>query len=257
MKSWLPTSRKKKYPLLFFVYGGPGSQLVEQRYSISFSQVVAAELDAVVVTVDGRGTGFKGKKFRNIVAENLGYYEVRDQVAAAKLWINRKTYIDSTRTAIWGWSYGGFMTLKTLEYDQGETFKYGMSVAPVTNWLFYDSIYTERYMNTPQANPGYANSSVQNVENFKNATRFLLMHGTGDDNVHFQNSLKFLDMLDLKGIENYDLHIFPDSDHGIRYHNAGLIVYDKLFTWLKLAFSGFFEDQIIFETFDDDLDLYG
>lgn len=233
---------KKKYPLLFFVYGGPGSQLAMQTFSVSFSSVIAAELDAVVITVDGRGTGFKGKKFRNIVRDNLGYYEVLDQVAAAKQWISRG-YIDSERTAIWGWSYGGYMTLKTLEHDQGEVFKYGMSVAPVTDWKLYDSVYTERYMHTPEQNPtGYSNCRVGKVEGFKNAKRFLLMHGTGDDNVHFQNSLQFIDSLDVAGVENYDMYVFPDSDHGISWHNAGMVVYDRLFTWLKRAFDGEFDN---------------
>ncbi|KAH3662550.1 hypothetical protein OGAPHI_005802 [Ogataea philodendri] len=222
----------KKYPLLFFVYGGPGSQLVQNTFSVSFSAIVAAELDAVVVTVDGRGTGFKGKAFRNIVRDNLGHYEVIDQLATAKQWVS-KPYIDEERTAIWGWSYGGYMTLKTLEADKGNIFKYGMSVAPVTNWRLYDSVYTERYMHTPQQNSGYYNSSVHEIANFSGVKRFLLMHGTGDDNVHFQNSLKFLDMLDLEGLENYDVHVFPDSDHSISYHNANRIVYDKLLNWLK------------------------
>ncbi|ODV86898.1 hypothetical protein CANARDRAFT_6468 [[Candida] arabinofermentans NRRL YB-2248] len=248
---------RKKYPLLFFVYGGPGSQLVQKVFSTSFSSVIAAELDAVVVTVDGRGTGYKGKQFRNIVRDNLGHYEVIDQIAVAKKWIS-KPYIDETKTAIWGWSYGGYMTLKTLEADGGETFKYGMSVAPVTNWLFYDSIYTERYMHTPQENPNYHNSSVHDIKNFTNVTRFLLMHGTGDDNVHFQNSLKFLDLLDLEGLENYDMHVFPDSDHSIRYHNANVVVYDKLFGWLKMAFQGFFENGVKFMPLGDErVEFYG
>lgn len=242
---------EKKYPLLFFVYGGPGSQLVTKQFAVSFSSIIAAELDAVVVTVDGRGTGFKGKTFRNVVRDNLGTHEVLDQVAAAKHWIS-KGYIDSERTAIWGWSYGGYMTLKTLEHDQGEVFKYGMSVAPVTSWNLYDSVYTERYMHTPQQNPdGYSQSRVHDFEGFKNVTRFLLMHGTGDDNVHFQNSLQLVDSFDLAGIENYDMFVFPDSDHSIRWHNAGIIVYDRLFTWLKRAFDGEFENLHNFRSMSD------
>jgi dipeptidyl aminopeptidase B len=242
---------EKKYPLLFFVYGGPGSQLVTKQFAVSFSSIIAAELDAVVVTVDGRGTGFKGKTFRNVVRDNLGTHEVLDQVAAAKHWVS-KGYIDSERTAIWGWSYGGYMTLKTLEHDQGEVFKYGMSVAPVTSWNLYDSVYTERYMHTPQQNPdGYNQSRVHDFEGFKNVTRFLLMHGTGDDNVHFQNSLQLVDSFDLAGIENYDMFVFPDSDHSIRWHNAGIIVYDRLFTWLKRAFDGEFENLHNFRSMSD------
>lgn len=232
----------KKYPLLFFVYGGPGSQLVQKVFGVSFSSIIASELNAVVVTVDGRGTGYKGKKFRNVVRDNLGNYEVIDQVAAAKYWIDQG-YIDTERTAIWGWSYGGYMTLKTLEHDSGNTFKYGMSVAPVTDWRLYDSVYTERYMHTPQQNPeGYENSRVGKVSNLSGVKRFLLMHGTGDDNVHFQNSMQFIDSLDVSGVENYDMYVFPDSDHSIRWHNAGTIVYDRLFGWLGRAFSGEFDN---------------
>lgn len=226
------------YPVLFFVYGGPNSQLVTKTFGFSFPDVVASQLNAIVVTVDGRGTGFKGRKFRSVVRDNLGNYEVIDQVAAAKHW-GSKSYVDESRITIFGWSYGGYMTLKTLEYDAGETFKYGMSVAPVTDWRLYDSIYTERYMHTPQNNEdGYIESSVHNVTQIGEATRFLLCHGTGDDNVHIQNSLKFLDKLNLEDVENYDVHVFPDSDHAIRYHNANVIIYDKLLLWLKKAFRG-------------------
>lgn len=230
----------KKHPVLFFLYNGPNSQLVTKAFGLSFPDVVAAQLNAIVVTVDGRGTGFKGRKFRSLVRDNLGHYEVIDQIAAAKHW-KEKSYVDEENFAIFGWSYGGYMTLKTLEKDAGETFHYGMSVAPVTDWKFYDSIYTERYMHTPQNNSdGYSHSAVKNVTQIGEATRFLLCHGTGDDNVHFQNSLRFLDRLDLAGVENYDVHVFPDSDHAIRYHNANVIIYDKLLLWLKKAFRGDF-----------------
>jgi dipeptidyl aminopeptidase len=229
---------KKQYPILFFVYGGPGSQLVAKAFSLSFPEVVAAQMNAVVVTVDGRGTGFKGRQFRSLVRDNLGHYEVIDQISSAKHW-SKKEYIDESRIAIFGWSYGGYMTLKTLEADAGETFSYGMSVAPVTDWSLYDSVYTERYMHVPDNNSdGYFQSAVHNVTQLGKAKRFLLCHGTGDDNVHFQNSAKLLDKLDLEGVENYDLHVFPDSDHAIRYHNANSIIYDKLFSWLDRAFKG-------------------
>ncbi|ODQ78340.1 hypothetical protein BABINDRAFT_162974 [Babjeviella inositovora NRRL Y-12698] len=233
----------KKYPVLFYVYGGPNSQLVTKNFAVGFSHVISSALDAIVVTVDGRGTGFMGRKFRAIVRDNLGHYEARDQISAAKLWAKR-AYVDETRIGIWGWSYGGFMTLKTLETDAGNTFRYGMSVAPVTTWRFYDSIYTERYMHTPDHNAhGYQKSAVTNVTAIAQASRFLLMHGTGDDNVHFQHSLRLLDLLDLDGVENYDVHVFPDSTHSISHHNANTIVYDKLFTWIRQAFDGDFEEK--------------
>lgn len=229
---------KRKYPVLFHQYSGPGSQTVNKKFGVDFQSYVASSLEYIVVTVDGRGTGFLGRKLRCITRGNIGYYEAKDQIAVAKMWAKKK-YVDEERMAIWGWSYGGFMTLKTLEQDAGETFKYGMAVAPVTDWRYYDSIYTERYMHTPQHNPeGYDNSSISDVEALAKNVRFLMMHGVADDNVHMQNSLTLLDKLDMANIENYDVHVFPDSDHSIYFHNANRIVYDKLSSWLINAFNG-------------------
>ena len=126
----------KLYPVLFHLYGGPGSQTVDKKFTVDFQAYVAANLGYVVVTVDGRGTGFIGRKARCIIRGNIGYYEARDQIETAKIWAKKK-YVDAGRIAIWGWSYGGFMTLKTLEQDGGNTFRYGMAVAPVTDWRFY------------------------------------------------------------------------------------------------------------------------
>ncbi|KAI0444253.1 dipeptidyl peptidase IV N-terminal region-domain-containing protein [Xylaria telfairii] len=229
---------KKKYPVLFQQYSGPGSQSVNKKFTVNFQSYIAAALGYVVVTVDGRGTGFIGRKARVIVRKNLGKWEAHDQIAAAKIWA-AKPYTDETRIAIWGWSYGGFQTLKTLEQDAGQTFQYGMAVAPVTDWRFYDSIYTERYMLTPQQNEdGYDATAINNVSALAGNVRFLIMHGVADDNVHMQNTLTLLDKLDLGGVENYDLHMFPDSNHGIYFHNANRIVYDKLSNWLINAFNG-------------------
>ncbi|KAE9373345.1 putative dipeptidyl-aminopeptidase B [Stipitochalara longipes BDJ] len=231
-------NEKKQYPVLFYLYGGPGSQTVDKTFTVDFQAYIAANLGYIVVTVDGRGTGFIGRKARTIIRGNIGYYEAYDQIATAKIWAEKK-YVDASRIAIWGWSYGGFMTLKTLEQDAGQTFSYGMAVAPVTDWRFYDSIYTERYMHTPQHNrAGYDNSSISNMTALHQNVRFLIMHGVADDNVHMQNSLTLLDKLDLAGVENYDVHVFPDSDHSIYFHNANRIVYDKLNNWLINAFNG-------------------
>ncbi|KAK4190575.1 putative dipeptidyl aminopeptidase [Podospora australis] len=217
----------KRYPVLFQQYSGPGSQTVTKRFTVDYQSYVAAGLGYICVTVDGRGTGFIGRKNRVLIRGNLGRWESHDQIAAAKIWAN-KTYIDESRLAIWGWSFGGFNTLKTLEQDGGQTFRYGMAVAPVTDWRFYDSIYTERYMLTPQTNGhGYDTSAINNVSALAANVRFLLMHGVADDNVHMQNSLTLLDKLDMVGVENYDVHVFPDSDHGIYFHNANRIVYDS------------------------------
>jgi dipeptidyl aminopeptidase B len=220
-------NEKKKYPVLFYLYGGPGSQTVNKAFTVDFQAYIASSLGYIVVTADGRGTGFIGREARCVIRGNIGYWESRDQIETAKIWAQKK-YVDSSRLAIWGWSYGGFMTLKTLERDAGETFSYGMAVAPVTDWRFYDTIYTERYMHTPQHNyKGYENATINNMTALHQNVRFLLMHGVADDNVHVQNSMTLLDKLDLAGVENYDVHFFPDSDHGIHFHNANRIVYDS------------------------------
>ena len=230
------------YPVLFHLYGGPGSQTVDRTFNIDFQSYIASSLGYIVVTVDGRGTGFIGRAARTCVRSQLGLLEAHDQIETAKIWA-RKPYVDPTRMAIWGWSYGGFMTLKVLELDAGQTFRYGMAVAPVTDWRFYDSVYTERYMRTPQANPaGYAVSAITNVTALAQNVRWLMMHGVADDNVHFQSTLVVLDKLDLAGVENYDVHFFPDSDHSIFFHNANRVVYDKLSWWLRKAFEGVWEE---------------
>lgn len=229
-------NEKKKYPVLFYLYGGPGSQTVNKKFTVDFQAYVASNLGYIVVTVDGRGTGLIGRKARTIIRGNIGFYEARDQIETAKIWAAKK-YVDNSKMAIWGWSYGGFMTLKTLEQDAGKTFSYGMAVAPVTDWRFYDSIYTERYMHTPQHNPkGYDNTSISDMGALQQNVRFLVMHGIADDNVHMQNTLTLLDKLDVAGVENYDVHVFPDSDHSIYFHNANRIVYDSelfLVMWLS------------------------
>ncbi|KAF7564068.1 hypothetical protein G7046_g56 [Stylonectria norvegica] len=229
---------KKQYPVLFQQYSGPGSQSVTKKFAVDFQAYVAAALGYLVITVDPRGTGFLGRAHRVAVRSQLGVLEAHDHIAAARVFAARP-YVDASRLAIWGWSYGGFTTLKTLEQDAGATFSYGMAVAPVTDWRFYDSIYTERYMRTPQDNTdGYDAAKVANATALGQNKRFLVMHGVADDNVHFQNSLTLLDDLDLAGVENYDVHVFPDSDHSIYFHNGNRIVYDKLRNWLINAFNG-------------------
>lgn len=135
----------KEYPVLFYLYGGPGSQLVDKKFNVDFQAYVASNLGYIVVTVDGRGTGFIGREARCIVRGHIGYYEALDQISTAKIWA-QKNYVDADRMAIWGWSYGGFMTLKTLELDGGNTFKYGMAVAPVTDWRFYGKFISPRLL---------------------------------------------------------------------------------------------------------------
>ncbi|CAI5755726.1 unnamed protein product [Candida verbasci] len=239
--------KKKKYPVLFYVYGGPGSQTITKQWSISFSSLVAAELNAIVVTVDGRGTGFNnlnyklGSKFKFIVRDKLGKYEPLDIISTAKKWVE-KSYVDPDRIGVWGWSYGGFLTLKTLETDvEDPVFNYGVAVAPVTKWKLYDSIYTERYLRTPQENPsGYQYGSINNVTNFKHVNKFFIAHGTGDDNVHMQHSLQLLDEFNVEEVENFEMMIFPDSNHGMSYHNGFKVVYDRILNFLHRAFENEF-----------------
>ncbi|KAI8981579.1 dipeptidyl peptidase IV N-terminal region-domain-containing protein [Pilobolus umbonatus] len=171
---------RKKYPVLFHVYGGPGSQLASYRFNLNWNTYLASKQKYIIVTVDGRGTGFKGRKYRVGVKGRLGELETIDQINAARHW-SHLDYVDSSRIAVWGWSYGGYMASKIIE-SNNEIYTAGIAVAPVTDWKYYDSIYTERYMSTPQLNEqGYIHSAVNNMTGF-GKSRFLLIHGTGDDN---------------------------------------------------------------------------
>jgi len=219
----------QKYGVLFRVYGGPFSQLVSHEFEFDFSTALASdpEQDLIVVIVDGRGTGFKGTKFRCVVRKNLGELETEDQVNAAKYW-SKLPYVNPERIGIWGWSYGAYMAAKAIEADSG-VFRLGMSVAPVTDWRFYDTVYTERYMLTPRDNlEGYEKSAVSKMEGFKKV-RYLLVHGTADDNVHFQQSVHLLDKFTRSGVHNYDLHVFTDNNHSIATHGA----YSEIWLLLK------------------------
>ncbi|KAJ2998634.1 hypothetical protein HDV02_004264 [Globomyces sp. JEL0801] len=215
----------KQYPVLMNVYGGPNSQQVTRTYKIDFMTQMAAA-GFIVLIVDGRGTGFNGREYRSIVSKQLGLYETQDQITAAQ-WAANQTYVDSKRIGIWGWSYGGYMTSKIIEADSG-VFSLGMAVAPVTDWKFYDSVYTERYMKTPQKNPeGYKKSAVAKMNGFRNA-KFLLVHGTADDNVHFQNSAALVWHLTGAGVGGYTVQYYTDSDHSMGANGARTAVYEMI-----------------------------
>lgn len=232
----------KKYPVLVDVYGGPGLQKVDRLLMVEFRMAFLAMLDCIVLAIDPRGTGGQDWRFMSAATNRIGYWEPRDLVTVTQEYIHNNTFALANRTAVWGWLYGGFSTLRTLEFDKGETFKYGVAVAPVTNWLFYDLIYTERFMMQPQDNPNYEYfSQIRNTDNLSQVLRFLVMHGTADDNVHFQNLMWLLNRFDEGKLENYDIHFFPDSDHLIRYDGADKIVYDKIVHWLGDAFRGKFD----------------
>ncbi|KAJ1918784.1 Dpp4p [Mycoemilia scoparia] len=232
---------KNKYGVLFQVYGGPNSQLVTQDYSSDWHNAIAAQtsepdMPFIVMVVDGRGTAHKGRSFRTVISRQLGTVEAQDQIKAAK-YMQSLPYVNPDRIAIWGWSFGGHLTLRCLEAAP-EVFKVGMSVAPVTNWRLYDSAYTERYLKTPQMNPhGYDDTRIHNYSSF-HKTRLLIQHGTGDDNVHFQNTLDFVDRLQNANVKTFDMAVYTDSDHSIYTDNARSILYNRL---TKFLFSSFKE----------------
>ncbi|RKP14939.1 dipeptidyl peptidase IV N-terminal region-domain-containing protein, partial [Piptocephalis cylindrospora] len=218
----------KRYGVLMNVYGGPKSQMVHQQYGYDFHDALVSEMgtDFIVVTVDGRGTGFKGRAFRSLIRGRLGHYEVMDQVSGGRHWASLP-YVNPQRIGIWGWSYGGFMSAKVVEANSG-VFAAAMSVAPVTDWHFYDTVYTERYMKTPKLNPkGYQESAVTKMAGF-HKTKYLLVHGLADDNVHFQQSAHLIDILTRAKVRNYRVQFFTDSDHSIRARGAHSEIYSLL-----------------------------
>jgi dipeptidyl-peptidase-4 len=205
----------KKYPVLMYVYGGPGSQTVMNRFETGQRPMwhnYLASRGYIIVSVDNRGTGARSAEFKKIIYKNLGKYEVADQIAAAEK-ISKFKYIDADRIGIWGWSYGGYMSSLALARGN-DVFDLAIAVAPVTSWRYYDTIYTERYMQTPQLNPeGYNEGAPLNhAEKIKGD--YLLVHGTADDNVHFQNAVEMAAALQNNGIA-FESMYYPDKAHGI------------------------------------------
>ncbi|MEP2169340.1 MAG: S9 family peptidase [Polaribacter sp.] len=224
----LDFEKNKKYPLLMFQYSGPGSQQVANRWNGSndYWHNMLAQKGIIVVCVDGRGTGFKGAQFKKITQKELGKYEVEDQISTAKK-LAKLPYIDNNNIGIWGWSYGGFMSTNCL-LKGNDIFTTAIAVAPVTSWRFYDSVYTERYMQTPQENAsGYDDNSPINYAG-KLKGKYLLVHGTGDDNVHVQNSFRMINSL-IEANKQFDMFIVPDRTHGIyKGKNTRLNLYTKM-----------------------------
>ena len=222
----------KKYPVLMHVYGGPSfgsssSQTVLDNYggaNYLWHQLLA-EKGYLVVSVENRGTSGRGSAFRKATYANLGKLETIDQGEGAK-YLATLPYVDKARIGIWGWSYGGYMTSLAMTKN-ADLFKMGIAVAPVTNWRYYDTVYTERYLKTPQENPGGYddNSPVQFAQNLKG--KFLLVHGTGDDNVHFQNSIAFVDAM-IKANKDYQTLYYPNRNHGIAGGNTRLHLYRQM-----------------------------
>ena len=204
----------KKYPLLMFQYSGPGSQSVSNTWMSGndyWYQLLQSK-GYIIACVDGRGTGFKGRDFKKSTYLQLVRYESDDQIAAAEQ-LSALPYIDENRTGIWGWSFGGDMAMHSI-LKGNEVFETAISVAPVTSWRFYDTIYTERFMRTPQENPeGYdLNSPINYADQLKG--KLLLVHGSADDNVHFQNTMRMVEAL-VQANKQFDWAVYPDKNHGI------------------------------------------
>lgn len=218
----------KKYPVMMNCYGGPGSQQVENAYQsaqdYAFYQMLAQH-GYISVCVDGRGTATRGDEFKKIIYQQMGKYEAIDQIATAN-WLKTLPYVDGNRIGIWGWSFGGYLSALSMFRGDG-AFKMAISVAPVTNWRYYDNVYTERFMRTPQENPdGYdMNSPTTYASQLKG--KYLLIHGTADDNVHFQNAMELVKGLNEAGVE-YDQFFFPNKNHFILGGNTRTYLYTKL-----------------------------
>ena len=210
-KNYNPAHR---YPVLITQYSGPGSQQIENRWTTDWEETLAHN-GYIVACCDARGTGFRGEEFKKVTYANLGHCEVEDQISFARH-LSRQSFIDASRIGIYGWSYGGFMALGCSLKGDG-LFKMAIAVAPVTSWRYYDSIYTEIYNGLPQDNPeGYDNNSPINFANrLSNKTRLLIIHGTADDNVHFQNAMEMCRALN-RASKQYDMMVYPDQNHSMR-----------------------------------------
>ncbi len=222
----------KKYPVLFCNYGGPGSQQVGNRFgAVSAWHQLLAQKGFIVVSVDNTGTGYRGEEFKKKTYLQLGKFEIEDQIDAAK-YLGKMPFVDANNIGHWGWSYGGFMS--SLAITKGnEVFSAAVAVAPVTSWRYYDNIYTERYMRTPQENPkGYDdNSPINFTDRIKG--KYLLIHGTADDNVHFQNATQMISAL-VKSNIDFESAYYPNKNHGIggQVDNTTFHLWSKMTNWI-------------------------
>lgn len=236
LNAWMIQPRdfdpSRKYPVLMYVYGGPGSQTVKNSWEgpNAFWYQILADKGYIVISVDNRGTGGRGSEFKMCTYKQLGRLEAEDQIAAAR-WISTQSWADSERLGIWGWSFGGYVTALCMTKGEG-VFKTGISVAPVTNWKFYDTIYTERFLQTPQLNEsGYEdNSPVNFAKGLKG--RYLLIHGSADDNVHLQNSMEFTQAL-IKAGKEFDMFIYPDRNHSIYGPGVRIHLYRRMTKFIE------------------------
>ena len=221
----------KKYPVFMTQYSGPGSQQVVDAWKGQdyWWYQMLAQKGYMIVCVDPRGTGGRGEEFRKMTYKQLGHYETIDQIEAAK-WLAKQPYVDGKRIGIFGWSYGGYMSSLCI-LKGNDVFKAAIAIAPVTNWKWYDSIYTERYMQTEKENTeGYKNNSpVYFADRLKG--NYLLVHGMADDNVHFQNSVEMVDAL-VNANKQFDTYYYPNKNHGIFGGSTRLHLYTKMTNFL-------------------------
>jgi len=229
-----PKNAKGGLPLVIDVYAGPSTQDVRQVHDVAGLDAWLCSQGYVMGSIDGRGTGGRGLTFMQQTYRQLGLLEIADQRAGAKNLAEKISVVDSSRVGIWGWSYGGFMAAHGSLATDGFNFKAAVSVAPVTDWSLYDTIYTERYMSTPIDNPlGYNATSVIQSASSLNPNTMLLMHGMADDNVHFQNSAEFVYALIQANIP-FETMYFPNSNHGINAgSNSRRYLYQKLIAFLN------------------------
>ncbi len=223
----LDFNASKKYPVIMYQYSGPGSQEVLNRWGVDWANYFA-EQGFIIVTVDGRGTGGRGREFMDIVYRNLGKYETIDQCATAS-YLASLPYVDGSRIGLWGWSYGGYETLMCLTTG---TFDWacGVAVAPVTSWRYYDTVYAERYMLTPGENEAGYNSSAPLTHAADLRAPLLMIHGTADDNVHLSNTIEFVSALEVSG--GYcDMLLFPNMNHSIYGCNSRAVIYSRILSY--------------------------
>lgn len=225
----IDTSGKTKYPLLINVYGGPDSYRVTKQFNVDWSTYLTVNKSIIYAVIDGRGSGLKGNSMLFSIYKHLGSAEIDDQVNVTRFLQKNLTYIDSERTAIWGWSYGGYATGMALAKDKQNVFKCGISVAPVSDWIYYDTIYTERYMGLPSLQDnleGYINSALTRIAPDIRNKEYMLVHGTLDDNVHYQQSMMLAKTLEQNDVLFQQMS-YPDEEHGLSgvrphlYHTLG------------------------------------
>ncbi len=237
---WLPPDfdESRRYPVVVYTYGGPHAQVARNEWPTTsrlFNHALSNH-GFVVFALDNRGSAARGREFEGATDLALGSKQLPDQLAGVA-WLKKQPWVDPARIGIWGWSYGGYMTIFALTHAPG-VFAAGAAVAPVTDWRLYDSIYTERYMSTPEANPaGYAAGSVLDAV-AELADPLLVIHGTGDDNVHVQHTLQFADRAWREGVR-FDLMLFPSLGHGIDAPGSQLQVFG--------AIADFFEEHLMKE----------